>query len=296
MNTKQMEYILELSKMRNFNRAAESLYISQPALTYQIKTVEEELGFKIFERTGKGVTITPAGLQFTMVIENVLEELDEAIRQGRNHDQTFSKEVSIGLPFRSVLYYLPEGVSRFRKLYPMIPVTPHFHMMLQEQSYSKVDWDITVSIGEISHRMNNIMEVPLFKSRMFCVVGENDPLCDKKMICAEDIKDRALITINAKYPTIMHHVARNIIQEHHNTKYMAADSPTMMHLIASGTGVALVPGLLNEHNVEFRWIPFDTAETVECVLMLHSGEDRKEVLDFVEVLKEVYSEHKDDLL
>ena len=61
MHTKQIEYILELAETLNFNKAAENLYISQPTMTYQIRSAEEELGFKIFERSGKGATLTPAG-------------------------------------------------------------------------------------------------------------------------------------------------------------------------------------------------------------------------------------------
>ena len=54
MNTKQIDYILELAQTQNFNRAAENLYISQSTLTYQIKEVEKELNFLLFERSGKG--------------------------------------------------------------------------------------------------------------------------------------------------------------------------------------------------------------------------------------------------
>ena len=58
MNTKQIDYILELAQTQNFNRAAENLYISQSTLTYQIKEVEKELNFLLFERSGKGATLT----------------------------------------------------------------------------------------------------------------------------------------------------------------------------------------------------------------------------------------------
>ncbi len=294
MNTKQMEYILELSKMKNFNRAAENLYISQPALTYQIKTVEDEIGFRIFERSGRGVTLTPAGIQFVMVIENVLEELNEAIRQGKNNHQSFHKEVSISLPYRSVLYYLPEAVRKFHMLNPSIPVTPHFHLMLKEQAYTKLDWDITVSVREIARHMNNVQEVHLFDSRIYCIMPYDDILAKKERITAEDIRNRAMITINARFPGVMQHVARQVIQKYHNANYLAVDSHSMFHAVAAGTGVALVPGVLNEHTDEFAWVPFDTDETIGCELLLHSGESREEVLDFIGILMEVYREHKDD--
>ena len=57
MTTKQIDYILELAQTLNFNRAAENLYISQPTMTYQINSAESEIGFKIFERSGKGAVL-----------------------------------------------------------------------------------------------------------------------------------------------------------------------------------------------------------------------------------------------
>ena len=79
MNTKQIEYILELAASQNFNRAAENLYISQPTMTYQIKAIEEEIGFSIFERSGKGASLTPAGAQFVSELKRIYEDLKTAI-------------------------------------------------------------------------------------------------------------------------------------------------------------------------------------------------------------------------
>ena len=53
MTTKQMDYCIELARTLNFTRAAENQYVSQPTLTYQIKLLEEEIGFAIFARSGK---------------------------------------------------------------------------------------------------------------------------------------------------------------------------------------------------------------------------------------------------
>ena len=81
MTLKDMDYILELAQTQNFNRAAENLYSAQPTLSYHIKSVEEELGFQIFIRSGKGATLTPAGAQFCVTLRNVRAELKQAIEQ-----------------------------------------------------------------------------------------------------------------------------------------------------------------------------------------------------------------------
>ena len=75
MDTKQIDYILELAQTKNFNRAAENLFISQPALSYQIKLIEEELRFSLFERSARGAVLTPAGEQFCVTLRNIRDEL-----------------------------------------------------------------------------------------------------------------------------------------------------------------------------------------------------------------------------
>ena len=64
MNTKQIDYCIELSRTLNFSRAAENMFVSQPTFSYQIRLLEEEVGFQIFYRNGKGAELTPAGSQF----------------------------------------------------------------------------------------------------------------------------------------------------------------------------------------------------------------------------------------
>ena len=59
MNSKQIDCILEIAQTKNFNRAAENLFISQPTLTYQIKAAENEIGFPLFERSARGAVLTP---------------------------------------------------------------------------------------------------------------------------------------------------------------------------------------------------------------------------------------------
>ena len=61
MTTKQIDYCIEVAHTLNFSRAADNLFVSQPTFSYQIRLLEEEIGFTIFERNGKGAALTPAG-------------------------------------------------------------------------------------------------------------------------------------------------------------------------------------------------------------------------------------------
>ena len=112
MTTKQLTYAAELARTQNFNRAAENLFISQPTLTYQIRLLEDEIGFEIFARSGKGATLTPAGEQFIVTIRSVLTELNKAIENGQNFSSKYKGNINICMPVRSALYYLRQEIER----------------------------------------------------------------------------------------------------------------------------------------------------------------------------------------
>ena len=83
MNSKQIDYCIELAHTLNFTRAAENQFVSQPTFSYQIRLLEDEIGFAIFERSGKGASLTPAGEQFVLTVTSLREQLKRAIEQGQ---------------------------------------------------------------------------------------------------------------------------------------------------------------------------------------------------------------------
>ena len=111
MNTKQIDYCIELARTQNFSRAAENMFVSQPTLSYQIRLLEEEIGFAVFERSGKGAALTPAGVQFVNYLSNMREELKRAIEQGQNFSTQYHDSITISMMVRQALYFLPEAIS-----------------------------------------------------------------------------------------------------------------------------------------------------------------------------------------
>ena len=83
MTTKQIDYCIELAHTLNFSRAADNLFVSQPTFSYQIRLLEEEIGFAIFERSGKGAALTPEGAQFVSFLTGMRQDLKRAIERLR---------------------------------------------------------------------------------------------------------------------------------------------------------------------------------------------------------------------
>lgn len=292
MNTKQIDYVLEIAKTKNFNRAAENLFISQPALTYQIKLVEDEVRFSIFERSVRGAILTPAGEQFCTTLRNIKLELKRAIEQGQNFSSRYHTNISIGLPMRSALYFLPEAITTFEAKHEGISITPHFLQLSDPSSFLKGEEDILFSMEVDVKRIPDIKLHKLFESKIYLITEKSDYLAQKKIIEMEDLKNRTLM-VGGGSPPELQIVQQRVIEMLNIPYFNSNDHETTLTNVATHKGICLAPGFLNDHYEEFAWIPFDCSETVNCVLCTHASEQRKSIYEFVELLQKIYMERSD---
>ncbi|MCY1254132.1 HTH-type transcriptional regulator CynR [compost metagenome] len=98
MDFKQLKYFTEIADFGNMTRAAESLFIAQPALTQQIANLETELGVKVFERSTQGVRLTQAGDVLYRHAKSLLKQLDDTKTAVSDERQHPSGRVTIGIP------------------------------------------------------------------------------------------------------------------------------------------------------------------------------------------------------
>ncbi len=290
MNLRQLDAILELSSVLNFNRAAENLHITQPALTYSIQTAEDELGFKLFMRSGKGATLTPAGQKFVVSLSNLRSEYKKAVEQAENISCMYSDHLSVGLPFRSAIYFLPIAIEKFEKSHPGILVEPNFLPLSNYDSFLKGDTTMIFARKEDMQRVPNVKIHPLYQSHIYLITERNDPLAAKNIVTTADLKGRTLMVGGGSQPELIA-VQNKVLQEMHLNHFNSNDPQTTLTNIAAHKGVCLAPGFLNDHLNEFAWIPFDCKETISCVICTHSHDNRRFVRDFVYLLQEMYSSH-----
>ncbi|MBQ3450501.1 MAG: LysR family transcriptional regulator [Synergistaceae bacterium] len=290
MDTKQIDYILELAQTKNFNRAAENLFISQPALSYQIKLIEEELRFSLFERSARGAVLTPAGEQFCITLRNIRDELKRAIEQGQNFSSRYSTNITIGLPMRSAIYFLPQAIEIFERDNPGISVTPHFLPLYDYNSFIKSEDDILFARLQYVKRLPDTRLHSLFDSRIYLITEKDDELAQKKIIRAEDLRGRVLM-IGGGSPPELKAVQQRVINETHIAYFNSNDRETTLTNIKAHKGICLAPGFLNDHNNEFAWTLFDCPERIKCVLCTHSGDKRESVKNFVSLLQKMYKDN-----
>lgn len=120
MEFRQIEYILTLAETRNMTRAAEKLFISQPALSHYLKCVEEELGTRLFDRSTTPMTLTYAGKCYVERARAILLENEQLEREIRDITQHMSGKLVIGTSRDRASYMMPRILPEFAALYPGI--------------------------------------------------------------------------------------------------------------------------------------------------------------------------------
>lgn len=289
MNTKQIDYCIELAHTLNFGRAAENMFVSQPTFSYQIRLLEEEIGFEIFERSGKGAALTPAGEQFVQTITGIREQLKRAIEQGQNFSAKYKGSISICMMVRSAVYFLPEAMRMMAESHPDIQIEPQFMYNGSLESFLKSDSDILFALAEQTRQIPSINVHKLFESRIYLITRRNDPLAEKDLLTEEDLYGRTLM-VGGGSPPALRSVQQRLIRTDRIDYFNSPDHDTTLTNVAAGKGVCLAPGFLNDHSGQFAWIPFDCPESFSCVLCTHKNDARESIVDFVKILQQLYSE------
>ena len=289
MTTKQIDYCIEVARTLNFSRAADNLFVSQPTFSYQIRLLEEEVGFTIFERSGKGASLTPAGAQFVSFLTGMREDLKRAIEQGQNFSARYKDNISICMMVRQALYFLPEAMRIFAEAQPDVQITPVFQYENSMETFLQNEADIVFALKEQTRQIPGIQVHDLFESRIYLIAGRDDPLAAKNLVREEDLYERTLM-VGGGSPLALKTVQHRLISSGKIDYFNSADHDTTLTNVAAGRGVCLAPGFLNDHSGQFAWVPFDCKESFSCVLCTHKEDRRDSLRSFLSILTKLYED------
>lgn len=258
MTLQQYHYILALDSERNFVRAAEKCFVTQPSLTMQVQKLEDELGVKIFDRSKKPLIPTPIGEQIIAQARIAVQEsnrIKELIKESQNE---LSGELRVGIIPTLAPYLLPLFAANFEREYPSI------RLLVQElqteriiEKLRKDELDLGILVTPLEE--SGIKESPLFLEPMWGYVGENHRLSKKKTISLDDLDldDTWLLSEG--------HCLRaqvlNICNAHQNddSKQLVFESgslETLERLVESHKGMTILPYLatLNLSNAQKKML------------------------------------------
>lgn len=165
MNSRQLQYAVLLAETRNFSQVAEYLDISQPALSKQIISLENELGVKLFDRATTPLSLTAAGEFFVQKAEELLFEEDLLIKTMNRYKIGEHGKLTIGIsPFRS-LYLMPDIIKKLKARYPNIQI------VLSEHGRSQLHKGISEGLYDFA-----ITNLPVDESKLDILPLEQDTL------------------------------------------------------------------------------------------------------------------------
>src|SRR3990167_10461571 len=136
MNIRDLKYLVALKEHKHFGRAAEACFVSQPALSMQIKKLEEFLGVQLLERTNKSVMFTPVGDIMIERAQVILNEADEMKEIARQASDPFGGELRIGIFPTLAPYLLPHIAPKITKKFPRLSL-----LLLEEKTSLLIDRD-----------------------------------------------------------------------------------------------------------------------------------------------------------
>lgn len=193
MEIRMLRYFLEIAREGNMTRAAQSLYVSQPTLSKQMRELEGELGKKLFRRESAGISLTDEGMLLRKRAEDILEMVDKTSEEFKSLDVVAGGDVQIGCAESHLIKYLALAVKSLQNKCPLL----HYHISSgnTEQVAEKLDQgllDFAMIVEPPDLSRYNYMEVP-GTDVWGLVLPQGHPLAKKESICAGDLSGLPLI-------------------------------------------------------------------------------------------------------
>ena len=162
---KHIDYIYAIYQERSFTKAAEKLYVSQPALSQSIKKLEEELGYPLFERRGKETLPTVYGEKYIMAIEEIKRIQTNLENEIADMTNLRSGKVKIGSTTFISVYILPDILKKFKNTYPKIDIELSVDQstVLREKLDRE---DVDIIIDNAASISENLHYEPLFEENV----------------------------------------------------------------------------------------------------------------------------------
>lgn len=192
MDFDQLTTFLEVAKQKSFSRAGQKLFLSQPAVSAQIRQLETECGEKLLNRTAKEVRLTPAGEVLFEYAGRLLTLRNESLRAVADQANTPRGTLAIGANEATCLYVLPEIFSEYHQLYPAVQINIYrnfSHKVLQKVEDGGVD----IGIVTLPVKSPSLKVFPVFRDRVMLMVSPGNPLAKQHSVSAADIAKQPLI-------------------------------------------------------------------------------------------------------
>lgn len=241
LNLRHLEALSAVSASRNFTRAAETLHLSQPALTVQIRQLEEALGVKLLDRNTRSVKLTRIGEQITPMIRRLLREIEAVVTNAQELASGQRGVVSVAALPSVCSTVLPRIIADFRAQYPGISVLLRDGVAQRVMEKVK-SGEADLAVGSLTEADPALEAIPLFADDLRVVFPAHSPLERKHTVRLKDLIGYPLIVMD-QHTSLRTQVNRAFESIGHflTPAYEVTYMSTAVGLAKAGLGVAILP-------------------------------------------------------
>jgi len=249
MELYSLQVFLTVATEKSFSRAAEKLLRTQPAVSLAVQRLEQELGEKLIDRSGKELVLTDAGstvIEYARRFQSLQQELDNSLAELRNNS---AGRLVIGANESTTLYLL-RHIERYRELYPKVKVT------VRRSLSSRIPNELldgNLELGVISYNPSDerLKSKVIYSDSLAFVVSPKHRLAHRKTVSIEDLGSETFIAHNVVSP--YREVVIRTFRERKVPLGIDVEMPTIdtiRKLVQNNLGVAFLPRMCVEQEIE----------------------------------------------
>jgi LysR family transcriptional regulator, benzoate and cis,cis-muconate-responsive activator of ben and cat genes len=263
MELRHLRYFVSVAEEENVSRAALKLHVSQPGLSRQMRDLEDELGFPLFERSAKSLRLTDAGRAFLPEARAVLQRVEDAVQAARAVATGGRGEIHVGYAPSLTARFLPRTLRAFQAAAPGVRVRLH-DLSTQEMLAGLRDTSLQLAfLVRCPPMLRGLHFEALARDPYFLAVAPKNSLAGKRAVKLAEITREPLITYSRKEYPDAHEGLAVLFAGVKGKPRIAEEHDSVSSLIAAveaGNGVAIVPeSLACTAGLRLKLVPFSPA-------------------------------------
>jgi DNA-binding transcriptional LysR family regulator len=239
MDFDQLTTFLEVTKLGSFSRAGERVFRSQSAVSAQIRQLEQDYGDRLLDRSGKDVTLTPAGRVLLGYAERLLQLRDESKLAVADHSTSPRGTIAIGANEATCLYVLPDVFAKYCSLYPKVRLTIYrnFSYKIVEKLESGT---LDVGIVTVPVKSPKLKTIPIFRDQLLWMVNPQSPLAKQEVVSVSEVVQHPILLPKTGH---MRQLMDKLFRPYEAQLQVRMELPSVgmiKSFVAAGLGVSLI--------------------------------------------------------
>ncbi len=290
MDLHELKSFSVLARELHFRRAAERLCISQPALSKQIRRLEEKVGGGLFARTRRRVTLTETGRVLLPLADKLLKDSEQALTTAKEASNGRAGILRIGFGLAAVSELLPRTILQFSREYPLIKLQMS-DMSTPSQLTALLQESLDIGIVRLPIASTELDSFPLIRERLLLAVPESFRYSHRDKLST--LRDAPFVLISRSASSTFHNHALSLCRSAGFTPNVVQESGeifTILNFVRAGLGVSLVQSAaarMKVPGVRFHELKMSESEWAIGMAWMRTCEKRDLIQKFVDTTRTV---------